>query len=87
LSKSIELEVRAAEWKYDQLPALAAELVRLRVDIIFAPNGPTVVAARHATTSIPIITAAVHDPVGMGLVGSLARPGGNMTGLTMQEQD
>jgi putative ABC transport system substrate-binding protein len=85
--KNIELEVRAAEGKYERLPAIAAELVRLRVDIIFAPNTPTVVAAKKATTSIPIVMAAVDDPVGRGFVGSLSRPGGNITGLTMQEQD
>jgi putative ABC transport system substrate-binding protein len=85
--KNIELEIRAAEGKQERLPAIAAELVRLRVDIIFAPNGPSVMAAKNATTSIPIVMAAVGDPVGSGIVGSLSRPGGNITGLTMQEQD
>jgi putative ABC transport system substrate-binding protein len=85
--KNIELEIRAAEGKYERLPAIAAELVRLRVDIIFAPNTPTVVAAKNATASIPIVMAAVDDPVGRGFVSTLSRPGGNITGLTMQEQD
>jgi putative ABC transport system substrate-binding protein len=85
--KNLELEIRAADGKYERLPAIAAELVRLKVDLIFAPNGPTVVAAQNATTSIPIVMAAVGDPVGRGFVGSLSRPGGNITGLTMQEQD
>jgi putative ABC transport system substrate-binding protein len=85
--KNIELEVRAADGKYERLPAIAAELVRLKVDVIFAPNSPTVVAAKDATTSIHIVMAAVDNPVGRGFVGSLSRPGGNITGLTMQEQD
>jgi len=85
--KNIELEVRAADGKLERLPGLAAELVRLKVDVIFAPNNPTAEAAKTATTSIPIVMAAVGDPVGKGLVGSLSRPGGNVTGLTMQEQD
>ena len=61
-------EVRAAEGKYERRPAIAAELVRLRVDIIFAPNGPTVEAAKNATTNIPIVMAAVTVPVGRGLL-------------------
>jgi putative ABC transport system substrate-binding protein len=85
--KNIELEVRAAEGKYERLPEIAAELVRLRVDIIFAPNGPTVAAAKNATTDIPIVMAAVTDPVGRGFVGSISRPGGNVTGLTMIDED
>jgi putative tryptophan/tyrosine transport system substrate-binding protein len=85
--RNIELEVRAAEEKHERLPTIAAELVRLRVDIIFAPNTPTVAAAKNVTTSIPIVMAAADDPVGRGFVGSLSRPGGNITGLTMQEQD
>src|SRR5262249_27077874 len=85
--KNIKLEVRVADGQYEQLSAIAAELVRLKVDIIFAPNSPTVVAAKNATASIPIVMAAVSDPVGRGFVSSLARPGGNITGLSMQEPD
>jgi len=85
--KNIELDIRAADGKLERLPAIAAELVRLKVDVIFAPNGPTVEAAKNATTSIPIVMAAVSDPQAKGFVSSLSRPGGNITGLTMQEQD
>jgi ABC-type uncharacterized transport system substrate-binding protein len=85
--KNIELEIRGAEGKYERLPAIAAELVRLNVDIIFAPNSPTVDAAKNATGNIPIVMAAVTDPVGRGFVGSISRPGGNVTGLTMVDED
>jgi len=85
--KNIKLEVRVADGQYERLPAIAAELVRMKVDTIYAPNSPTVVAAKNATTSIPIVMGAVSDSVGRGLVSSLARPGGNITGLSMQEQD
>ena len=76
------IEYRSAEGKFDRLPALAAELVKLPVKVLVAINTPGVHAARAATTSIPIVMAAVGDPVGTGLVKSLARPGGNITGLT-----
>jgi ABC-type uncharacterized transport system substrate-binding protein len=85
--KNIELEIRAAEGKYERLPAIAAELVRLNVDLIFAPNSPTVDAAKNATGNIPIVMAAVTDPVGRGFVGSISRPGGNVTGLTMVDEE
>jgi putative ABC transport system substrate-binding protein len=85
--KNLALEVRAAEGKYERLPGIAAEFVQLKVDAIFAPNGATVAAAKNATTSIPIVMAAVSDPVGRGFVSSLSRPGGNITGLSMQEHD
>jgi len=66
----------------EQIPKLAAELVRLKVDIIVAPGTPVAQAAKAATGTIPIVFAGVADPVGTGLVASLARPGGNITGLT-----
>ena len=72
------------EGKYDRLPELAAELVRLKVDVIFASSTPAALAAKHATTTIPIVIGRVADPVGSGLVTALARPGGNITGWTHQ---
>jgi putative tryptophan/tyrosine transport system substrate-binding protein len=66
-----------------ELPALAAELARMPVDVIFAPSSTFVEAARQATTTIPIIFAVHADPVGLGHVASLARPGGNITGMSM----
>jgi putative tryptophan/tyrosine transport system substrate-binding protein len=82
--QNIAVEVRAAEGKYDRLPELAAELVRLKVDVIFASSTPAALAAKHATTTIPIVIGRVADPVGSGLVTTLARPGGNITGWTHQ---
>src|SRR6266568_8000094 len=76
------LEYRGAEGQFERMPALAAELVRLQVDVLLAVITPAALAAKHATTTIPIVMAAVGDPVGSGLVASLARPGGNVTGLT-----
>jgi putative ABC transport system substrate-binding protein len=66
----------------DRLPALAAELVRIPVDVIVASGPPAARAAQQATRTIPIVIAGMPDPVGSGLVGSLARPGGNVTGLS-----
>jgi putative ABC transport system substrate-binding protein len=80
--KNIEFEFRWAE-RVDQLPDLVAELVRMNVDIIFAPSSTFVEPARRATQTIPIVFAAHADPVGLGHVASLARPGGNITGLSM----
>ena len=80
--KNIFIEWRSAEGNADRLPSLAAELVRLKVDIIVT-NGPySTRAAKEATVTIPIVMAAVGDPVGDGIVASLARPGGNITGLS-----
>jgi ABC-type uncharacterized transport system substrate-binding protein len=76
------IEHRSSEGKYERLPALAAELVRLNVDIIVAPAAQNVLAARQASQTIPIVMASVGDPVGNGLVASLARPGGNVTGTS-----
>ena len=81
--KNIVIEYRWAEGKYDRLHTLAAELVALKVNVIVTTGGtPPALAAKHATTTIPIVTTGVGDAVGAGLVASLARPGGNITGLT-----
>jgi putative tryptophan/tyrosine transport system substrate-binding protein len=76
------IEARFADAKFDRLPALAAELVGLRVDVIVTVGTPTVKAAKDATATIPIVMAGSADPVEHGLVASLARPGGNVTGVT-----
>jgi putative tryptophan/tyrosine transport system substrate-binding protein len=80
--KNIALEPRYAEDKLDRLPALAEELVRLKVDVIIAPSTPAALAAKNATRTIPIVILSAGDPVAAGLVDSLARPGGNITGFT-----
>ena len=80
--QNIVTESRFAEGRLDRLPALAAELVRLKVDIIVASPTPAAVAAKNATGTIPIVMWGVGDPVGLGLVASLARPGGNVSGLS-----
>ena len=81
--QNVAVEWRSAEGALDRLPALAAELVRLKVDVIVAAGGePPAVAARNATRTIPIVMVNVGDPVGTGLVSSLGRPGGNVTGLS-----
>jgi putative ABC transport system substrate-binding protein len=79
--KSIVIEFRWAEGKYERLPELAAELVRLKVDVIVTHGVPTR-AAKAATTTIPIVMATSADPVELGFVASLARPGGNVTGMS-----
>jgi putative ABC transport system substrate-binding protein len=79
--QTILVECRAAGGRYEELPALAAELVRLKVDVLFAGTHPDADAARAATRTIPIVMVVTGDPVAHGLVGSLARPGGNITGL------
>lgn len=85
--KNIVLEIRFAEGKLDRLPALADELVRLNVDVLVAVNSPSVRAAKQATQSIPIVMPLSSDPVGDGLVASLARPGGNITGLSVMSPE
>src|SRR5262249_43184642 len=80
--QNLVIEKRNADWKPDRLPALAAELVALKVDMIVAWSTPAARAAKQATSSIPIIAAVMADPVGDELVASLARPGGNVTGTT-----
>jgi putative ABC transport system substrate-binding protein len=79
--KNIAIEYRFSEGKTERLPELAAELVRLKVDLIVVAGTPTAFAAKNATTAIPIVMLNIPDPVGLGLVASLARPGGNVTGL------
>ena len=79
--KNIALEFRYAEEKLDRIPALAADLVRLKVDVIVTAGGTSTRAAKEATATIPIVMAQDNDPVGNGFVVSLARPGGNVTGL------
>src|SRR5438477_12517937 len=79
--QNIRFELRSAEEHLDRLPELAAELVRLKVDIIVTWFTPTAVAARQATDKIPIVMAETGDPIGTGLVASLPRPGGNVTGI------
>src|SRR5499433_3168761 len=79
--QNIRFEFRSAEGHIDRLPELAAELVRLKVDVIVTWFTPTAVAARHATGEIPIVMAETGDPIGTGLVMSLPRPGGNVTGM------
>jgi ABC-type uncharacterized transport system substrate-binding protein len=80
--KNIIIEYRFAEQKSEHVPELAADLVRLKVDLIVASGGPTPFEAKKATTTIPIVMATAADPVGSGLVASLARPGGNVTGVS-----
>ena len=80
--QNFAFESRSADGNTDRLPQLAAELVRLPVDLIVAAYTPCAEAAKRATTAIPIVMAAVADPIGAGLVQSLARPGGNITGLS-----
>jgi len=77
------IEYRFAEEKLERLPALAAELVALKVDVIVAPNTPAALAAKQATRTIPIVFSFAADPLTSGLVTSLARPGGNVTGLSL----
>jgi putative ABC transport system substrate-binding protein len=84
--RTITIDWRFAEGLPARLPTLAAELVRLRVNPLFAEATPSAVAAQQATTTIPIVFSPVADPIGSGLVGSLARPGGNITGLTFMAQ-
>ena len=81
--KNIASEYRSAEGKLDRLPALADELVRLNVDVLIAGGTPTALALKNATRTIPIVFYGVGDPVATGLIDSLARPGGNITGFTI----
>jgi putative tryptophan/tyrosine transport system substrate-binding protein len=81
--QTIAIEYRYADGTLERLPELAAELIRLPVDVLVTAGGNAAHAARHATSAIPIVVAASDDPVGAGLVASLARPGGNITGLSL----
>jgi putative tryptophan/tyrosine transport system substrate-binding protein len=79
--KNIAIEYRFAELKNERVPELAADLARLKVDLIVVAGTPTALDAKSATSTIPIVMINIPDPVGLGLVASLARPGGNVTGL------
>ena len=81
--KTIKIEWRWAEGRVEKLPDLATELVRLNLDLIVVNGTPAVKALKNATRTIPVVMAPVGDPVGIGLVESLARPGGNLTGLSI----
>jgi ABC-type uncharacterized transport system substrate-binding protein len=85
--RTIAIEVRWAEGRNERFAEIAAEFVRLKVDVIVTAGTAAVVAVKQATSVIPIVFAAVGDPVGTGLVASLARPGGNVTGLSLQATD
>ena len=84
---TVSIEQRFAEGRSERFAAIAAELVRLKVDVIVTASTPATVAVKQATSRIPFVFAAVGDPVGNGLVASLARPGGNITGLSQQQPD
>jgi ABC-type uncharacterized transport system substrate-binding protein len=85
--QNLAIEFRASQGRNEAYPALAAELVRLNVDVIVAHSAPAALAAKQATPTIPIVLVNVADPVGVGLVDSLARPGGNVTGVSSQAAD
>jgi putative tryptophan/tyrosine transport system substrate-binding protein len=85
--RNVAIEYRWAEGRTERLAEFAAEFVRLQVDVIVTSATPPSIAAKQATSVIPIVFAAVGDPVGTGLVTSLARPGGNVTGLSIQAPD
>jgi len=85
--RTVTIEYRYAEGRSERLAEFAAEFVRLKVDVIVAASTPPAAAAKRATAVIPIIGVALGDPVGSGLVASLARPGGNVTGLSTQAPD
>jgi putative tryptophan/tyrosine transport system substrate-binding protein len=80
--KNLEIDYRGADGDYARLPDLAAEIVRAKPDVIVASSAPAIAAAKRATASIPIVMGQSPDPIGSGFVASLARPGGNVTGLT-----
>src|SRR4051812_20222685 len=81
--QNMRLVVRWGEGKLERMPAIARELVKMKVDVIVAASSPSVLAARDATKTIPIVMPSSSDPVGDGLVASLAHPGGNITGLSV----
>ena len=86
-NRTVAIEYRWAEGREARVAEIATEFVRLKVDVIFTYATPSSIAAKRATAVIPIVFAAAGDPVGSGLVASLARPGGNITGLSIQQTD
>jgi len=84
--RNLIIEYRQAEGRYDQLASLAADLVARKVDLIVAGGTPAAPAAKGATSTIPIVSAIGDDPISIGLVPSLARPGGNLTGISFGMQ-
>ncbi len=80
--RNLILDVRHGEWQFDRLPALATDLARLKVDVIVALGDPAIQAAKQSTSAIPIVMVGSADPVGLGFVASLGRPGGNVTGMS-----
>jgi putative ABC transport system substrate-binding protein len=85
--QNVVIELRATDGSVDELPRLADELIRSRVDVVLASAAPAAVAVKRTTTSVPIVFVGVVDPVSLGLVSSLARPGGNITGLATNAAD
>jgi putative ABC transport system substrate-binding protein len=81
--KNLVLEWRSAEARYDNVPIIVREMVATGVDVLVVPIGPIAIAAKDVTKTLPIVVVSVGDPVAIGLVSSLARPEGNLTGLTM----
>ena len=86
-NRTFAIEYRWAEERSERYGEIAAEFVRLKVDVIVTSGTPVVIAARQVTAAIPIVFVTVTDPVGSGLVASLPRPGGNITGLSLQSPD
>ena len=85
--RNIVFESRYADYNNDLLPDLAAELVRMQVNVIFSVGTPATRAAKNATDTLPIVFSRVADPVALGLVSSLVRPGGNLTGVSVMSSD
>jgi putative tryptophan/tyrosine transport system substrate-binding protein len=81
--RNLVIDHRYAAFKYDRVPELAAELVRLKPDVIVTGGNPNIAAVKHATTTIPVVMTYAVDPVGAGLITSLAKPGGNITGMSV----
>src|SRR3984893_4610650 len=80
--QNLSIDIRWPQGSFDQDPSVVTELVNSNVDVIVVWTTPAAIAARRATSTIPIVMAAVGDPIGSGLIASLARPGGNITGLS-----